>query len=170
MRARSILIALLLPLLLAACDFQPLYGNRDKSGDAVFNDFAATKIDTIADRPGQLLRNELLDRMNYRGEPRQPLYELKIKLIEDQKNILVRKDEIPTAANLTSVADYQLIEIATKRVLTSGRATSINRVDILRSPYATVVASEDAQKRAAAQLAEDIRTRIGIYFNSARKR
>lgn len=170
MRALSIALALLLPLFVAACDLQPLYGNRDKPGDAVFNDFAQTKIDTIADRPGQLLRNELLDRMNYRGEPVKPAYELKIKLTEDQQNILVRKDEIATAANLTSIADYQLIDIATKRVLTSGRSTSINRVNILRSPYSTVVSSEDAQKRAAQQIAEDIRTRLGIYFNSAKKR
>ena len=166
----AVLLPLLAPLVLSGCDFQPLYGNRDKAGDAVFNDFAQTKIDTIADRSGQLLRNELLDRMNYRGEPVKPAYELKIRLTENTQNILVRSDEIPTAANVTSIADYELIDIATKRVLTSGRSTSINRVNILRSPYSTVVSSEDAQRRAAAQIAEDIRTRIGIYFNSARKR
>jgi LPS-assembly lipoprotein len=170
MRALSIALAVLLPLLAGACDLQPLYGNRDKAGDAVFNDYAQTKIDTIADRPGQLLRNELLDRMNYRGEPGKPAYELKIKLTENQQNILVRSDEIATAANLTSIADYELIDIATKRVLTSGRSTSINRVNVLRSPYSTVVSSEDAQRRAAQQIAEDIRTRLGIYFTSARKR
>ncbi len=82
----------------------------------------------------------------------------------------MRSDEIPTAANLTSTADYELIDIASKRVLTSGRSTSINRFDILRSPYSTVVANQDAQRRAAGQIAEDIRTRIGIYFNSAKNR
>ncbi|MEO8560245.1 MAG: hypothetical protein ABI439_14335 [Rhodospirillales bacterium] len=166
----KIWIAVLVSLLVAACDLQPLYGNRDKPGDAVFNDFAQTKVDTIPDRAGQLLRNELLDRINFRGEPSKPTYELKIKLTETQQNILVRSDEIATATNVSSVADYELIDIATKRVLTSGRSISINRVNILRSPYATVVSSEDARQRAAQQIAEDIRTRIGIYFNSARKR
>jgi len=170
MRWRIWIAVVLLPLLAGGCDLQPLYGNRDKAGDAVFNDFAATKVDTIADRPGQLLRNELLDRLNYHGEPARPVYELKIKLTEQKQDILVRSDEIATAANLTSIADYELIDIATKRVLTSGRATSINRFDVLRSPYSTVVSTEDAQHRAAAQIAEDIRTRLGIYFNSARKR
>lgn len=170
MRALSLFIAVVLPLLAGACDFQPLYGNRVKAGDAVTTDFAATKIDTIAERSGQLLRNELLDRMNYRGEPAKPTYELKIKLSETQTGILVRSDEIATASNLTSIADYELIDIASKRVLTSGRSTAINRFDILRSPYSTVVSTQDAQKRAAGQIAEDIRTRIGIYFNSAKNR
>src|SRR6185369_4954340 len=108
----AVLLPLLAPLVLSGCDFQPLYGNRDKAGDAVFNDFAQTKINTIADRSGQLLRNELLDRMNYRGEPVKPAYELKIRLTENTQNILVRSDEIPTAANVTSIADYELIDIA----------------------------------------------------------
>lgn len=169
-RIARLALVLLLPLLAAACDLQPLYGNRNKPGDAVTADFAQTKIDTIADRPGQLLRNELLDRLNYRGEPERATYELKIKLTEQQTNILVRSDEIATAANLTSIADYELIDITSKRVLTSGRSTSINRFDILRSPYSTVVSTEDARHRAAQQIAEDIRTRLGIYFNSARNR
>lgn len=166
----TLMLPLAAPLALGGCDLHPLYGNRDKAGDAVFNDFARTKIDTIADRQGQLLRNALLDRLNYSGEPERPTFELKIALSEHQTNILVRSDEIATAANLTSIADYELIDIASKRVLTSGRSTSINRFDILRSPYSTVVSTQDARQRAAQQIAEDIRTRLGIYFNSARKR
>jgi LPS-assembly lipoprotein len=171
MPIRFLALALLLPLLtLAGCDFQPLYGNRATPGDAVTGDFAATQIDTIADRQGQLLRNELLDRLNYRGEPTKPNYELKIKLTEVEQQILVRSDEVATAINLTSIADYELIDITSKRVLTSGRSTSINRYNILRSPYATVVSKEDAQKRAGQQIAEDLRTRLGVYFNSAKNR
>lgn len=165
---RRLLLSLALPALLAACGFEPLYGNQQKPGDAVYNEFFQTKIDTIKDRNGQLLRNELLDRLNYQGEPARPAFELKVKLDESRQDILVRSDEIATAANLTWTADYELSETVNKHVLTSGTVKSINRFNELRSPYATIASEQDARRRAARQIAEELRTRLAIYFNAHR--
>jgi hypothetical protein len=38
----------------------------------------------------------------------------------------------------------------------------------LASPYATLSSAEDARRRAAKQLAEDIRARLAVYFTSAK--
>ena len=169
MRARRLLLAIAaLSLLAGGCGFEPLYANRGRPGNSAQNDLHATKIATIADRTGQMLRNELIDRINVGGEPRQPVYELKIKLRENEEKLLVRKDEVATASNLTLYADYQLTEIGSGKVLTSGTARSVARYDILRSQYGTIAAEQDARARVVRQIAEDIRTRVGIYFNAAR--
>lgn len=162
------ILALLPPLLLvASCGFEPLYGNRDAPGDAVFNDFHQIKIATIPERTGQMLRNELLDKLNYRGEPSQPRYELKVSVKEERRDVLVRSDELATAADLTLIATYELLDRANSNaVVAKGAPRSINRYNVLASPYATLNSAEDARRRAAKQLAEDIRARLAVYFSS----
>lgn len=167
LRAALLLLALL-PL--AACGFEPLYGNRQQSGDAVFNDFQQIKIATIPERSGQLLRNDLLDRLNYGGEPQQPRYELKVNLKETEREVLVRADQVATAVDLTLSASYQLVDLSNGTVLSSASPQSIVRYNVLASPYATLSSAQDARRRAAEQLADDIRTRLGVYFNKARGR
>ena len=168
--SRLLLVCVALAPVMAGCGFAPLYANRGKPGTSAQADLNATKIATIPDRSGQMLRNELIDRMNVGGEPRAPVYELKVKLRESEEKLLVRKDEVATAANLTLFADYQLTEIASGKVLTSGTARVLTRYDVLRAQYGTIAAEQDARSRGVGQLAEDIRTRVGIYFNSARGR
>lgn len=163
---RLTLLALALPLL-AACGFEPLYGNRDADGNAAFNEFHQTKVATIAERPGQVLRNELLDRLNYRGEPAKPVYELRVELKEEQREVLVRSDEVATATDLTMTASWRLLNAADGKVLNTGTTRSINRFNVLASPYATIASTEDARRRAARQIAEDIRVRLAIYFRNA---
>ncbi len=161
-------LSILAVLPVAACGFEPLYGNRDAPGDAVFNDFHQIKIATIPERSGQMLRNELLDRLNYRGEPSQPRYELKVTLKEEQREVLVRSDQLATATDLTLTASYELVDRASNAVLAKGTPRSINRFNVLASPYATLNSAEDARRRAAKQLAEDIRARLAVYFTAAK--
>ena len=164
-------LVLMLPLLaLSACGFEPLYGNREQPGDAVFNDFHQIKIATIPERSGQMLRNELLDRLNYRGEPTQPLYELKVDLSETEREVLVRQDEVATAVDLTLLAKYRLLDRKDGKELAGGAVRSIVRYNVLASPYATLNSAEDARRRAARQIAEDTRARLAIHFNSAKGR
>ena len=168
MTSRRQFLALAFALPLAACGFEPLYGNRQQAGDAVFNDFHQIKVATIPERSGQLLRNELLDRLNYGGEPSQPRYELKVSMKEERRDVLVRSDEIATAADLTLTANYELVDRATGAVLSKATPRSIVRYNVLVSPYATLASAEDARRRAAKQLADDIRTRLGVYFTGVK--
>lgn len=168
MTSRRLFLSLVFLMPLTACGFEPLYGNRSASGDAAFNDFHQIKVATIPERSGQMLRNELLDRLNYRGEPTQPLYELKIEMKEERRDVLVRSDEIATATDMTLTATYQLVDRKDGKVLASGSPRSIVRYNVLASPYATLNSAEDARRRAAKQLAEDIRARLGVYFTAAK--
>lgn len=154
---------LLAALALAACGFQPLYGPRDASTTS--DQLAAVKVELIADRLGQQVRNYLLDRMSPRGEPKAPRYRLAVELSESLQELGFRKDETATRANLVVTADYALIKVGEKKPLLKGISQSANSFNIVNSDYATLVAENDARKRAARRLSDEITTRLAIYFN-----
>ena len=70
MSVKALLYAGLLSL--CACDWHPLYGgvspgNHESAG--VSADLSEVRVDTIADRAGQIMRNELIDRLQAEGVP-----------------------------------------------------------------------------------------------------
>ena len=149
-------------LLLTACGFQPLYGTgRDADASA---QLAEVKIERIAERRGQILRNELLDRMNPRGEPARPSYRLAIDTAESLQGLGIREDDTATLARLTLTANFSLFDAATQESLLSGSATSINSYNISTSEFATDSAEADARRRGARDLAEDITARVAIFL------
>ncbi len=147
---------------LQACGFQPLYGNS--SGAAVTQTLAAIQIGLIRDRTGQLLRNELLDRMNPRALQPTPLYSLNVELTESKQSLAVRRDDTATLANLVMSASYILTATDGTEVL-SGSVRSFNSYDISSSDFATLSAEADARARAARDLADDITIRIGVFLS-----
>ena len=56
-------------VLLSACGFEPMYGAPRGTPNAAVQGMAETRIALIADRAGQELRNNLLDRMTPLGQP-----------------------------------------------------------------------------------------------------
>ena len=62
LRPTGLLIA---TIIVAACGFQPLYGSsQGVLSGAVVENLAAVRITAIPDRVGQIVRNDLLDRLN----------------------------------------------------------------------------------------------------------
>lgn len=152
--------------LLAGCGFQPLYGPRD--GGSATDKLAAIKILRIPDRAGQQVRNFLLDRLNPRGPAAKDLYSLAVTLTEGRQDLAIRKDETATRANLTVSAQYSLIEIATGKEIFRANSTVTTSFNIVRSDFATVSAENDARRRAAREVSDDIRTRLALFFNRNR--
>ena len=70
--------------------------------------------------------------------------------------------------DLTITAKYELVDRANGAVLSTATPRAIMRFNVLASPYATLSSAEDARRRAAKQLAEDIRARLAVYFASAK--
>jgi LPS-assembly lipoprotein len=155
-------LALAILLALGACGFQPLYGPRGTT--EVPGEFAAIEIQPIQDRLGQELHNNLLDLLNPRGEPTAPKYELVVTLSENREELAVQKTAFATRANLTMTASFSLRESKTKKPVFGGSSVAISGYDVLRSDFATLAAEKDARSRALLQVAEDIRTRLALYF------
>lgn len=147
----------------AACGFQPLYG--DKSNGGVDDRLADIRIANIEDRVGQILHNFLLDRINPRGRPALPVYTLRVRAEVSKAEIGLKFTEVATRARLTLNANYQLIEHESGDVIASGHVRSVNSYNISDSEFARVASENDATERAAREVSEEIRTRLSLFFN-----
>ncbi len=158
-----------LGLLVSACGFRPMYGEASATagtgGPAA--QMAAIRIAPLPDRIGQRMHNFLRDRLNPAGQPGDPAYLLRVSLSETKQELGIRKDETATRANLIVRASFVLSDTASRATLLDGRSVSINSYNILTSQLATYHSELDARERALRDLADDIRTRLGIYFSDA---
>jgi LPS-assembly lipoprotein len=153
-----VVAAVLVPaLLVQACGFRPLHGER-AGGEA--GRLAAISIGVIPDRLGQKFRNLLLDRLTPLGPPAQPQYVLSVTLSEGLQSLGLRKDATATRANLTISANFTLVRVGDKTARYSASAFSTNSYNILESDFATLSARINARDRALRSLSEDIRTRL----------
>lgn len=148
---------------LCACGFKPLYGERIDS-PAINESLAEILIAPIPDRLGQLVRNAVSERVTPLGPPGAPLYRLEIALGVEKIDMGIRQDESVTRRTYRLNAEYRLRDYGTEKVLVTGTAWSTTAYDVVRSDFATLVAEEDAQQRLAEQVAEEIRTRLALYF------
>ncbi len=152
-------------LVLSACGFRPLYGGADSQAMSPVDHMAAIRISPLPDRIGQQMHNLLRDRLNPTGQPREPAYALGLRLSESRKRLGIRKDETATRANLNLSVRFTLRSTETGSLLYSGHVNSVSSYNILTSPFATGFSEADARARALRELADGIRTRLGIYFS-----
>lgn len=154
-------------LALAGCGFRPLHGRGVAGGDGGPAALSGVRIEPIADRAGQQLRNMLLDRMTPGGAPDVPRYVLKVTLSEQRREIALRKDETATRVTMTLLARFTLNPVGEARTF-HGSALSANGYNVLQSEFATLAAERDARERALAQLSEDITLRVAAaLYNPA---
>ncbi|MAM68638.1 MAG: hypothetical protein CMM12_07755 [Rhodospirillaceae bacterium] len=146
---------------IAGCGFQPMHGQRSNASAAAL---ATIDIGLIADRTGQILRNELLQVMQPQGPARQQPYLLTVTLTESLQNLAIKRNEDVTRANLTLVVSFVVSRRSDGLRLHSGGAQWVNTYNILTSDFATLSARENARKRGAEQLALEIRERISVWL------
>ncbi|MEO3427857.1 LPS assembly lipoprotein LptE [Pelagibius sp. CAU 1746] len=150
---------------LSGCGFQPLNARQDDGGSVSAN-LSTVRIEPLRDRVGQQMHNFLRDRLNPQGQPVSPSYRLAVQLTESLSELGVRRDETATRANLRIDAKFSLFDFGGGEALFSGSSSSTTSYDILENPFATTVSEEDARDRALGEVADDIQTRLSIYFSS----
>ena len=168
-RARLAGLGVTLGIVLGACGFQPLYGQASGSSIATVDDLARVQITPLGERTGQQLHNLLRDRINPRGQPAQPAYVLTVTLDENIRELGVEIDETATRSNLSLRANFELRLAATGERLTNGNSVSINSYNILSNEFATFSAEQDPRERGLREIADDIKVRLAIFFQRARR-
>lgn len=153
--------ALTVVLAVTACGFEPIHGQRSEASGAAL---ATIDIGLIADRTGQMLRNELLQQMQPRGGTVPARYGLAVTLTESLQDLAIRKDETATRANLVVTARYTVTSRADGKALFNGSTRSTNSYNVLTSDFATLSAREDARRRAVQQLAAGIKQRLSVWL------
>jgi LPS-assembly lipoprotein len=157
---------------LTACGFEPLNA-KHANGSTTLTQTAQVKVQPIEYTTGttnlnyrltQQLRNELLDRLNPDGEPSGPAFELQIMISESDSPTSIDTAGTVQRSAITETAVFKLISLADNKPVLQGRSTGINSYGVITNSYATTVGRDDARKRAITFVADDIGTRLSLYF------
>jgi LPS-assembly lipoprotein len=160
--------------MLAGCGLHPMYGgDKSSTGDkkdntdvAIENELASVQVDTIADRQGQMLRNDLIDQLQADGVPPPAKYELMVTYSESQADLGINNNATSTRGQLTLTASYEVKDKVTGVRETSGSLQQITGYNIQYSEFSTIVSRDDAERRALQGTAENIRTRLAFFFEN----
>lgn len=163
---------------LAACGFEPLYVEKTSGDDLwyynnqydtdIVREMAQIKIETVTDRIGQLIKNELMDTFNPHGTPKCAKYFLKIKPAQANTVQQALRDDITaTREKVKYTVNYSLWSKENGR-LVSGRSWVYLSYDLLDNPYSTTMDKKKVEKDGAKIIANDISLRIGAYFHSVK--
>jgi LPS-assembly lipoprotein len=152
---------------LAACGFHPLYGDQGVSaGTTVVAGLSNIEVSAPDNSAGRAVKFDLLDAISPDGnQPVSPAYRLKLYPKSYSRNVAVQTDASVTRANFVLVVSYRLYAVDTGKLVhygTSRSRSSYNRVD---SEFANIAAADDAEKRTAAAVADDIKLQLSIYFD-----
>lgn len=162
MSSRGIILAAL--LVLAGCGFQPLHGKRARPGSTA-SDLAYVSVAAIPERRGQLLRNSLIELLNGARLRVRPVYRLDVDLKEKREGLAVDRDDSITRFNLAMTAKFRLTDTRTGALVLKGHSRTIAAYNAVKSDFANLMAERNARKRGAEFLAQDIKTRLAIYFS-----
>jgi len=159
---RACLIAV--TLLLGACGFHPLYAGLNGGMDATLS---SIYVEPVPDRLGYELRNTMIDLLDGPGTASGASYRLKLALSQNTQGIALQNDATITRYNDTLTVTYQLTDLA-GHIVTKGTETGLSAYNVLPSSsnanYGTLAAQQDADKRAAQDIAERIRLDLNVYF------
>jgi LPS-assembly lipoprotein len=158
-------LVFLLPLALCGCGFHPVYASHDDAPDStVAMDLNNIVIENIPDRNGQILRNDLIDRMYGHNRPEKPLYHLVTKVHYSEEDLGILANATATRELLNMYSDYSL-QNAQGQSLLNGTAHSVASFDRLDQMYGTVAARQDAYERTLHEVSEQIVNRLSLYFS-----
>jgi LPS-assembly lipoprotein len=159
----------------AAC-FQPVYGNQPlAAGNSVRDKLAAVEVAQIAAGNGRPesrlaveLRNNLMSEFNNGAPPSAPLYRLQVSGINSGIQTVIvdvasgRPDTQVSAVNV----GFTLTEIATGKVVVNSSTFGRASFDIPGSAqrFAQQRAWLNAEDRAVAMIADNIRNRLASFF------
>ncbi len=159
------ILTLMLSLNLSGCGFHPMHGQFGQ--DVVKNSpvYQSMKIDIIPDRSGQILRNDLMDRLYVYGEPTAPLYTLTIAPIkESSRDLAITKSSEATRAQLWLTTTMTLKNNSGEVLLTRDLRSTAS-YNTLESEFATRVTEKSARESALGDLARQAELNLTLYFN-----
>jgi len=157
----SAILLMVAALVLAGCGYHPLYGSTATS-PGVAGNLSGISIPEASDRPGQLIRNELISSMQTgKGEEK---YLLNLTTVVQDNGVIQKKQPAVTRQAILITTSYELIDRSNGKVLTKGSTFSRVPYDVIRQPFADLQAQKDATERAATEIGIDIRTRLAAFF------
>jgi LPS-assembly lipoprotein len=162
-RTSRVMTVLIGGAMLAACGFHPLYGTigEDPAAQQIFASIYVEPVEQ--ERIGYDLRNDLIDLLRASDRPQGTLYRLHVDVTETREGVALQNDATITRYDVVFTAKYELTDVKLKSVI-KGTETTLESFDVAQSPYSSLTGQEDAEKRAAQDIAEHIRIDLGVHF------
>lgn len=166
-------VIVVLALTLGGCGFHPLYGGAN---GGMSDSLATIFVEPMPDRIGYELRNTMIDLLDGPGTARGAAYRLKMSLTQTTQGVALQNDPNNNSSisryNDTLKVTYTLTDAGGK-VVTTGVESGLSAYNVLPSltlqqatvaNYGTLAAQQDADKRAAQDIAERIRLDLNVFF------
>jgi LPS-assembly lipoprotein len=144
---------LILPLVLAACGFSPVYAPGG-TASALRGKVEVAVPDSV---DSYLLVQNLEERL---GRPAQPDYKLALALAVVAQGQAVTAENETTRYSLVGRIDYQLIDITSDEVISEGSVDNFTGYSATGSTVETLASERDARQRLMVILADQITTQL----------
>jgi LPS-assembly lipoprotein len=159
MKNASIWIFLL--FFVSGCGFRPLYGNEESSKS--LRHLSQIEIQPIASIEGVEFYNRMSSILPSKTDSK---FLLITSLIYSAEHGIIQKNSDIIRENLKLLVRYSLINQDTGKTLTSGEFRRISSYSTIFVPYSNTVKSQDSAKNLATSAAEEIRTRLILFFEN----
>ncbi len=158
-------------IMLSSCAYHPMYGKTHGNGHtkisrAGSHGLSEVEIANISDRAGQILRNDLIDRINYAGYSDKTYYLLEVSLSETRTNLGIKVDNTSSLYVYKINAKARLRDKQTGKIVKSFTVKAESTVNVIKEQFSILMASETGRKRALKQVADQIVNRLGLYFST----
>ncbi|HEX9534664.1 MAG TPA: LPS assembly lipoprotein LptE [Stellaceae bacterium] len=150
------------PLALSGCGWAPLYGEAT-SGPAS-EELRAIHVDPISERIGQRLAIALRNSLNPTGEPTPERYRLQTTLSTSLTNLGIQSEGLASLGKLDVYATYNLIDSKSRKTLLVNTVHVANTFNLNPNQYSTVAGEDDTAVRSAAELNQEIVTRLALFM------
>ena len=148
----------------SSCGFEPLYSERNNDSTQKYLD--KLYIEPIPGRLGQIVRNQLLISLQVNSYVKSPLYSLFINLDTERRPVAFKLDKTITRYNLEMISEFSLVNNENGEIIFIETNRSIAAYSIVLSEFANITAAQDAERRAAIDISQQIVKRLGIYFSN----
>ena len=133
-------------------------------GQALRQDLGMVEVAPIGDRSGQALRNALIDQIDPTGDGERKTYVLDVDVDTAQNALLIQLDDTVTRYDLSLAATFSLKRKGDGVVVYRSAVRRTASYNVRNEPYATLVAKQDAQRRAAVEASNEIAARLALFF------
>jgi len=144
----------------SSCGYEPIYSKNINTN----KELLSISIKNIKNRPGQILRNTLLNQLNPERERVITKYRLIIEISESSTSLGYRRDRSATRTDLEVTAKYLLKNVKNDEIILKEDVKSISSFDVVESVYATLVAEKDAREKSLKIISDNIYTNLVIFF------
>ena len=145
-----------------SCGYEPIYSKNANTN----KELLSISVQNIKNRPGQILRNTLLNQLNPERERVITKYRLIVEISESRTDLAYRKDMSSTRTDLEITANYLLKDIKKGEILLKQDVKSISSFDVVESVYATLIAEKDVREKNLKVISNDIYTNLVIFFKN----